>query len=249
MEQVDTNTEIEDCGSHIPTLYEQYESYSTASMVNRTAANNAMISCHEFEPLKSYQIWPVHHLNNVDQIQILMKKVSEANSYSLDTQSISSNALYPLISIELRKPQRSDTIIIVLEVFRLPSPNTFLFNEIKQLINKIFVPEKEIFIWNVVNKVHLYTLIEKQYLPRSTLDKLNIIEMEYHFKKWNRRRLNSSASKKLKGTWPIEMAINHVFNESIAKFNTDTTCTCQLIKRSSLYCLALSKLCTVVELN
>lgn len=257
MENSKTTNEIDDCGSCIPSLDEQFEAHLKFLMVNSPSLKDSSILCDEFKPLNSYQICPIHRHKTVDQIQFLIKRISKSNFYSLDTERSRSSGFVTLIKIELREIQHLENIVLVLEVSHLPASGTFLFDEKKQLINKIFLPEKQIFIWNILNKVDLYTLIERQYLPRSTFDKLNFIGMEERCKIWYGRRYvlpefhqhSISLSEDFERTWSIDIAITRIFNESIEKFSKTSTSPKDQMKQSALYCLALTKLSIVIELD
>lgn len=234
----------------VPSVYDQCQTHLPLMMSKKAPSVNPTVVHDEFQPLKPYRICPIHIFTPINEIQFLLKKILETTIYSIHTQRIDQTEAVSLIKIELQNVQHSESYILVFEMFLLPRPYTSLFTTIQLLLHAIFLPQKKIFIWNNDTRRHLNIFVHRLYLSPLIFNNLPFIEMEQRFKAWYHRHYKDRLTDLcLCDTCTIELALNQAFQESIEKRNKSTMCCLNTMDRSVSYCLGLTKLSMIVELD
>ncbi|CAF1508597.1 unnamed protein product [Rotaria magnacalcarata] len=221
----------------LPTLHEQYFNY-----IDNYSSNP--IRFNKFQPLKPYRICPIHRFTSLEHLMYILQHIHKTKAYSIHTERFGQDGPVVLIKIELKQIEELENFVLLFEMLHLPGQHEQSFSTIRILLNAIFLPQHKIFVWNHTTTNDLHALQHQQYLSSAIFNTMNIIEVQQTFKQWHDRRLKQTDQQ-----WTIESAINYLFMESIQRFNQATICPLYQMNYSVCYCLALSKLSMIIELD
>ncbi|CAF1348840.1 unnamed protein product [Rotaria sordida] len=228
------------------------------------------LALHRFQSLKPYEICAIHRFTLISHLQLLIQQCDKVTTFSIHTTRANEDGTVRTIQIELIQPEESKSIVLLFEITHLSSSNTTLFMEIQKLLNTIFRQSKRFFIWSNKNRKDLDVFTHDQYLPNKIFEILNIIELQEPFKQWYIRTFKHDKNcsvpsfyktdaicctcphrpyKNINDKWSLEKAINYVFNEFICESNENDRNDLRDIDHSVCYCLAITKLSMIIELD
>ena len=174
-----------------------------------------------------------------------------------------------MIKIELIQLAQPESIVLLFETLHLPVANTESFFVIQKLLETIFLPWKKIYTWNDSEK-DLHALVRSKYLTKTILTNLNIIPLQERFKQWYNKTFKHNEGcnvpsfykddslyctcshrpyKNINDKWILHTAINYIFDEFIHRSTETDMASPYDINYSIIYCLAITKLTTVIELD
>ena len=237
------------------------------SQVQRENMN--WLGLHPFQPTKSFYIYYIHHLTSINNIMFLIHQAEQTTTFSIHTQGQYRQAKNVLIKIEFIQLEQLQSIVLIFQMLHLSPNNVKSFAMIQLLLKTIFHPWKKIYTWTY-NKKDLYTLVRNQYLTRTMLKDLNIIPLQEPFKQWYNRTFKHHTNcrvpfeyqtddscctcsyrpyKNSTAKWTINKAVNSIFNEFICHSNRNAMTHEYEFIDAIHYCLAITKLTMVIELD
>ncbi|CAF1034015.1 unnamed protein product [Rotaria magnacalcarata] len=228
------------------------------------------IVLHPFQPSKSYCFYKMNCLTSAHLIIYLIGVAKKTTRFSIYIERSREQGQVNLIAIELIRIDQLESTILLFELSLQPEQATPLFYLIQLLLMYIFHPKKKCCIWNNDHWKSLQAFVHCAYLTEEILERINVLELQNHFKIWYNKRFKHHKNcyvsrwyeedssfctcpyrpyKHVNEKWTIYTAMIYIFNESIDEFHDTHIDTQQDIKNSIVNCLAITKLSMIIELN
>ncbi|CAF4407035.1 unnamed protein product [Rotaria sp. Silwood2] len=229
-----------------------------------------MLALHQFQSVKSYEICSIHRLTLISHVSSLIRETDRTTTFSIHTTRANDDGTVSTIQIELIQAAETKSTVLLFELPHLPASNTPLFKEIQKLLNTIFHQSKKFVIWSNKNRKDLDAFTLYEFLPKKIFEVSNIIELQESFKQWYNQTFKHDKHcsvpsyyktdavcctcpyrpyKNMNDKWSLEKAINCVFNEFIVQSNQNNRNYLRDIHHSVCYCLAITKLSMIIELD
>lgn len=192
----------------------------------------------EFQPRQPFRIYYLHRLTSFMSIFYLIDKAQRTREYTIDTEGDPHTQQRLLVQIEFIQTAdiNEDSIIVLVELNRLPWFQSKLFHLFQRLFCSIFYPENRIFTWDNQKK-HVEQLISYQLFNIDQLNHVDWIDLQVDFKFWYNRRYKHDRScqdqtndddhpqctcehrpyKWIHQRWSLQLAVAHVFGEHLDK--------------------------------